>query len=50
MDNNENDLFNEALLNLAIIIKRNADLINENNELRKRMEVKENEETTVVAS
>lgn len=41
---NENDnLINEALLDLAIIIKRNNELIIENNELRKRMEEKEND-------
>ena len=45
MSTNENELFNEVLLDLAIIIKRNADLINENNELKKRMEEKENDIT-----
>ena len=37
-NDNESNLFNEALLDLAIIIKRNADLRNENEELRRRME------------
>ena len=39
----DDNLINEALLDLAIIIKRNNELINENNELRKRMEEKEND-------
>ena len=43
MDENDDNLFNEALLDLAIILKRNNDLINENNELRKRMEEKNND-------
>ena len=40
MDNN--DLMNEALLDLAIILKRNNELKDENNKLRKKMEEKEN--------
>ena len=37
--NTENEsLFTEALLDLVIIIKKNMDLINENTELRKRIE------------
>ena len=41
MYNDENDnLFDEALLELAIAIKRNSDLVRENTELRKKLEEK----------
>ena len=42
-NNDESNLLNEALLDLAIILKRNNDLRQENIELRKQMGVKENE-------
>lgn len=41
--NDNSELINEALLDLAIILKRNNELVNENNELRKKIEEKEND-------
>ena len=44
-DGEDNNLLNEALLDLAIILKRNNDLRKENNELRKQIGDDKNEST-----